>query len=65
MWNHLKGVARSWFFLTTGEQQALALLLLILFLGALGRWGYTRHYGAASEGPKLSSPPPIETLLNE
>jgi hypothetical protein len=65
MRTHLKELARSWFSLTSGEQQALGLLLLLLFLGTLGRWGYTRHYGTGRD--KLPPPacPPIESLLDE
>jgi hypothetical protein len=65
MLNHFKGLARSWFFLTTGEQQALGLILLLLFLGTLGRWSYTRHNGSATHYPTSAPRPPIETLIDE
>jgi hypothetical protein len=65
MWNHLKGLARSWFFLTAGEQQAIGLLLLLLFLGVIGRWGYTRNYGPLSDRPAPPATPLIEVLRDE
>lgn len=65
MWNFSKRLARSWFFLTTGEQQALGLLLLLLFLGVLGRWGYAHHAGAATVLPPHPLRPPIETVVDE
>ena len=65
MWNHLKGLARSWFFLTVGEQQALGLLLLLLFLGAIGRWGYSRQYGSTPPSSMPPPTPPIETVHDE
>jgi len=60
MWRPLKDLGRSWFWLTAEEQQALALLVLLLFLGAVGRWAYPRHIARPA-----GVPPPPATVLAE
>lgn len=66
MWDQLKRLGRSWFFLTSGEQQAVGLLILLLLLGLWGRWGYARLHGApASAAEPAGRHPTMEIYTDE